>query len=212
TSNNTIFGTQWHDEPASNAPLVCDASSDILSRPIDLERYGLIYAGAQKNLGPAGVTLVLVRNDLLVRTPATVPTMIDYNTHAAKKSLYNTPPSFGIYVMGLVAAWVEAEGGLAAMAQRNEAKARRLYEAIDGSDVYQGTAEVESRSLMNVTFTLADPSLEGRFLEEAKARGMVGLKGHRSVGGFRASIYNAMPAEGVDALCAFMEEFASALV
>lgn len=210
TSNNTIYGTQWREAPTTAAPLVCDASSDILSRPLDLSRYGMIYAGAQKNLGPAGVTLVLIRDELLERSPESLPTMINYNTHAQKGSCFNTPPVFPIYVVGLVAKWVEQQGGLAAMAGRNEAKAGKLYAMIDGNDLYRGHAQEGSRSLMNVTFRLTREELEPVFVAQAKERGLVGLKGHRSVGGIRASIYNAMPAAGVDALVAFMEEFAQA--
>jgi len=210
TSNNTIFGTQFREAPQTDAPLVCDASSDILSRPLKLERYGLIYAGAQKNLGPAGVTLVLVRKALLERCSDTLPTMLDYRTHAKKDSAYNTPPTFPIYMVGLVAKWIEDNGGLAAMEQRNAAQAAKLYAAIDAHDLYQGHAQVEDRSHMNVTFNLAEPERESAFLEQAAERRLLGLKGHRSVGGIRASIYNAMPDEGVDALVAFMAEFAKA--
>lgn len=210
TSNNTIFGTQFREVPRTQAPLVCDASSDILSRPLDVSRYAMIYAGAQKNLGPSGVTLVLMRKPLLERSTKSLPTMLNYKTHADKGSLYNTPPTFGIYIIGLVTKWIEAGGGLSAMAARNEAKAAKLYEAIDGVELYEGTVQPESRSHMNVTFRLTDASREAEFLAQAKARGLHGLKGHRSVGGIRASIYNAMPAAGVDALVAFMREFAGA--
>lgn len=209
TSNNTIYGTQWRDYPETKAPLVCDASSDILSRPLGLERFGLVYAGAQKNLGPAGVTVVLIRKELLERAPDGLPTMVDYRTHAKKGSLFNTGPTFSIYVVGLVAKWLEAQGGVAAIEQRNEAKAKTLYDAIDGIDLFQGHAQPEHRSRMNVTFRLADDALTGPFLAGAKERGLWGLKGHRSIGGCRASIYNAMPAEGVDALVAYMKEFAA---
>ncbi len=207
TSNNTIFGTQLHAFPSTDAPLVCDASSDILSRPMDLSRFGVIYAGAQKNLGPAGVTLVLIRNELLERSPDSLPTMLNYNTHASKGSLYNTPPAFAIYVVGLVARWIESNGGLAAMEVRNKAKADRLYGVIDSSDFYSGPAAREDRSNMNVPFTLKDDSLDGAFLQEAEANGMVGLKGYRTIGGMRASIYNAMEPDGVERLAAFMEDF-----
>jgi phosphoserine aminotransferase len=213
TSNNTIYGTQWKTMPPSgDRPLVVDASSDIFSRPLDMagDGIGLVYAGAQKNLGPAGVTLVLVRNDLVERAAAsgrTIPTMLRYATYVASRSLYNTPPVFAIYLVGLVAKWLVAQGGLAAMAQRNERKAQLLYAAIDGTDFYRGTAQTDSRSLMNVTMRLPSESLEARFVEQATASGLVGLKGHRSVGGLRASIYNACPEAAVDALVGFMAEF-----
>jgi phosphoserine aminotransferase len=207
TSNNTIFGTQFHDEPpAGGAPLVADMSSDFLSRPVALERYSLIYAGAQKNLGPAGLTVVLIRRELLAQVPANLPTMLSYRTHADKQSLYNTPPCWSIYVALLCCRWLQAQGGLAAVAAHNEEKARRLYTALDGSDFYTPTAEPASRSRMNVTFRLPDEELEKRFLAGATERQLVGLKGHRSVGGMRASLYNAMPLAGVDALVAWMEE------
>ena len=209
TTNNTIFGTEWEREPASgNVPLVADASSDIFSRPLDVSKYALIYAGAQKNLAPAGVTLVILREDMLTRSPKDLPTMLDYNTHAKEKSLYNTPPVFTIYVMRLVAKWLIAEGGLEAIGKRNAEKARLLYDAIDGSGgFYRPHAKPGSRSNMNVTFRLPSEDLEKQFVSEAKANGMDGLKGHRSVGGIRASIYNAFPRAGVEALVAFMGEF-----
>ena len=212
TSNNTIFGTQFAAEPpAGGAPLVADMSSDFLSRPVDLAKYALIYAGAQKNLGPSGLTVVLLRKELLDRVPKDLPTMLSYRTHAEKQSLYNTPPTWPIYVALLCCRWLQAQGGLAAIAARNEEKAGRLYAAIDGSGgAYEGTAERESRSLMNVTFRLASEELEKRFLAGAAERRLVGLKGHRSVGGMRASIYNAMPPAGVDALVAWMRELAAA--
>lgn len=210
TSNNTIFGTQFHHVPDAGAvPLVCDMSSDVLSRPLDLERYGLIYAGAQKNLGPAGVTVVLVRRDLLPRTPAELPDTLSYPTVAEKRSLLNTPPVFAIYVLDLVLAHLQERGGLDGAAERNEEKARKLYGAIDGSGgFYRGHARPESRSWMNVTFRLGEPALEERFVAAAAGGGLVGLKGHRSVGGIRASIYNAVEIEAVEALVAFMEDFA----
>jgi len=210
TSNNTIYGTQWSidPEPPGSVPLVCDASSDILSRPIDVARYGLIYAGAQKNLGPAGVTLVIVRRDLLERTPGGLPALLDYRLLAEHKSLYNTPPTFGVYVVGLVLQWLLDSGGLAEAARRNEAKAALVYEAIDGSGgFYRGHAQPGSRSRMNVTFRLQTEELEKAFLKQAPAAGLDGLKGHRSVGGLRASIYNACPLESVRALAAFMRDF-----
>jgi phosphoserine aminotransferase len=209
TTNNTIFGTEWETEPsAGGVPLVADASSDIFSRPIDVSKYALIYAGAQKNLAPAGVTLVIIRDDMLARSPKGLPTMLDYNTHAKEKSLYNTPPVFTIYVMRLVMKWLLAQGGLAAIGKRNAEKAGRLYAAIDGSGgFYRAHAVPGSRSNMNVAFRLPSEDLEKRFVAEASANKLDGLKGHRSVGGVRASIYNAFPPAGVDALVAFMKEF-----
>lgn len=210
TSNNTIHGTQWAapPEPAPGVPLVCDASSDLFSRPIDVARHGLVYAGAQKNLGPAGVTLVVVRRDLLERTPGDLPALLDYRLLAGSRSLYNTPPTFAIYVVGLVLRWLIDAGGLAQVASRNDAKAALLYGAIDASGgFYRGTARPDSRSRMNVTFRLPSESLEGVFLAEAQAEGLSGLKGHRSVGGLRASIYNGCPLESVVALASFMDEF-----
>ncbi|MDQ6892085.1 MAG: 3-phosphoserine/phosphohydroxythreonine transaminase [Acidobacteriota bacterium] len=209
TTNNTIFGTEWASEPEAGAvPLVADASSDIFSRPIDVSKYALIYAGAQKNLAPAGVTLVIIRDDMLARSPKGLPTMLDYNTHAKEKSLYNTPPVFTIYVMRLVMKWLLAQGGLAAIGKRNADKAGRLYGAIDGSGgFYKAHAAPGSRSNMNVAFRLPSEDLEKRFVFEATANKLDGLKGHRSVGGVRASIYNAFPPAGVDALISFMREF-----
>jgi phosphoserine aminotransferase len=210
TSNNTIYGTQWsrEPEPPAGVPLVCDASSDALSRPIDASRYGVYYAGAQKNLGPAGVVLVVVRKDLLARTPGGVPALLDYRLMAEHKSLYNTPPTFAVYVVGLVLRALVETGGLAAAAQRNEAKAALLYQAIDASGgFYRGHAQPASRSRMNVTFRLPSEDLEKAFLKEAQAAGLDGLKGHRSVGGLRASIYNACSAQAVQALAGFMSEF-----
>lgn len=209
TSNETIEGTQWSQYPdTGGVPLVADMSSDILSRPVDVSRFGLIYAGAQKNLGPAGVTVVIIREDL-VREPAwPVPTMLRYETHAKHDSLYNTPPTFAIYMMNLVLKWIKRNGGAAAMEARNREKADLLYAAIDASGgFYRGCAQPDSRSIMNVTFRLADGELEKRFLAEAAANGFVGLKGHRSVGGLRASIYNAVPLEHVRSLVDFMNEF-----
>lgn len=208
TTNNTIYGTQWPAEPdVGRVPLVADASSDIFSRPIDVSKYGLIYAGAQKNLGPSGVTLVLVRKDLLSRSPASLHSMLSYAVHAAHQSLYNTPPTFGIYLMGLVARWALEQGGLAALDAVNRRKAAKLYAEIDRTGFYRGTAERHSRSLMNVTFRLPSEELEATFVKAAEAEGLDGLKGHRSAGGIRASIYNAFPEAGVDALVAFMREF-----
>jgi phosphoserine aminotransferase len=209
TSNNTIFGTQWGSEPVppAGAPLVCDASSDIFSRPIDVRKYGLVYAGAQKNLGPAGVTLVIIRNDLVQRGPADLATMLQYRTYAGDRSLYNTPPTFAIYVMGLVLRWLKKQGGLAAIDRVNRDKAGRLYRYLDQSRLFRGTAAPESRSLMNVTFVTNSPATDEAFIAEARAAGLDGLKGHRSAGGLRASLYNAFPPEGVDALVALMRDF-----
>ncbi|HHT36683.1 MAG: 3-phosphoserine/phosphohydroxythreonine transaminase [Candidatus Wallacebacter cryptica] len=209
TSNNTIYGTQWHEFPdTEGVPLIADMSSDILSRPFDVSKFGLIYAGAQKNLGPAGVTVVIIRRDLLTNVPEQLPTMLKYKTHIDSNSLYNTPPTTSIYVLSKVLDWVDSRGGLEAIAEHNRAKAELLYDAIDTSDgFYQGHADPEARSLMNVTFTLADKDLEAKFLAEAKAAGFVGINGHRSVGGCRASIYNAVPIEAVEALRDFMLDF-----
>ncbi|MEZ4701722.1 MAG: 3-phosphoserine/phosphohydroxythreonine transaminase [Rhodothermales bacterium] len=205
TSNNTIYGTQFHEEPASDVPLVCDASSDFLSWPMSVERYGLIYAGAQKNIGPSGVTVVLVRDAFLQKRNPNLPVMLDYGTHAA--DLYNTPPVFAIYIVEKVLRWLEAQGGIAGIGKLNKEKASKLYARIDANDFYRGTADVKDRSEMNVCFRLKDETLEAKFLEMAKKEGMLGLKGHRSVGGMRASIYNACPPASVDALIAFMDRF-----
>ena len=208
TTNNTIYGTQWREIPdTGNVPLVADTSSDMYSRPIDVSKYGLIYAGAQKNLAPAGLTLVIVREDLLARTPATLPTMLQYPVHVENKSMYNTPPVFPIYVMRLVLGWLLEQGGLAAVEQVNERKARKIYAEIDRTGFYRGHATPDSRSRMNITFRLPSEELEKKFAKEATAAGLDGLKGHRSVGGMRASIYNAFPEPGVDALVQFMQEF-----
>ena len=211
TTNNTIYGTEWQKEPETGSvPLVADVSSDIFSRPIDLSRYALLYAGAQKNLGPAGVTLVVIREDLLAHSPQGLPTMLDYNTHAKDKSLYNTPPVFAVYVVRLVVKWMLEMGGLEAVGRANAAKAQALYDAIDSSGgFYRPHAKPDSRSNMNVTFRLPSEELEKAFVSEAAKEGLSGLKGHRSVGGIRASIYNAMPKKGVDALVSFMKQFAS---
>lgn len=208
TTNETIHGVEWkHDPDAGNVPMVADASSDIFNGPINVDKYALIYAGAQKNLAPAGVTLVIIREDLLARSPASLHTMLNYNTHVKDRSLYNTPPVFSIYVMRLVLKWLIAEGGLSGIKARNEEKAAILYDAIDASGFYRGHADPGSRSLMNVTFRLPSEELEKQFVNEATKAGLDGLKGHRSVGGIRASIYNAFPREGVEALVAFMKEF-----
>lgn len=205
TSNNTIYGTQFHEEPFVDMPLVCDASSDFLSRPIDVRRYGVIYAGAQKNIGPAGVTVVLVRDDVLEARPDGLPTLLDYGTHA--KKLFHTPPVLAVYVVDKVLGWIERHGGLDGMVERNRAKVDRLYGALDASDFYTGTARPDSRSHMNVTFRLPSEDLEARFLEHAAREGLLALKGHRSVGGVRASIYNAVEPASVEALVEFMRAF-----
>jgi phosphoserine aminotransferase len=208
TSNNTIEGTQWKSTPdVGNIPLVVDASSDIFSSPIEIGRCGLVYAGAQKNLGPSGVTVVIIRDDLLARSSDTLPTMMNYRVHAENDSLYNTPNTFGIYVLGLTMKWLLALGGLEAIARINRRKAAKLYAEIDRTGFYRGTAQKDSRSLMNVTFRLASEDPEKTFVQESTEAGLDGLKGHRSVGGMRASIYNAFPEEGVDALVEFMREF-----
>jgi phosphoserine aminotransferase len=188
-------------------PLVADMSSTILSRPTDVSKFGVIYAGAQKNIGPAGMAVVIVREDLIGHAADTVPAMFNYAIHAENGSMYNTPPTFTWYIAGLVFDWIKRNGGLTAMAEVNERKANKLYAAIDASDFYSNPVEAKSRSWMNVPFILANPDLDGQFLEEARQNGLVTLKGHRSVGGMRASIYNAMPEEGVDALIAFMQDF-----
>lgn len=208
TTNETIEGTQMKSMPQVAVPLVADMSSDILSRPLNFSQFGLIYAGAQKNIGPAGVTLVAIRKDLLERSSEKIPTIFRYKTHAAENSLYNTPPCFAIYLVMLVTRWIDKQGGLGKLAAANAAKAAHLYGAIDGSGgYYRGTAAKEDRSDMNVTFRLPSEELEEKFVKEASAAKMKGLKGHRSVGGIRASIYNAFPRAGVDALVMFMREF-----
>jgi phosphoserine aminotransferase len=210
TSNETIHGVEWNREPevGRDVPLVCDASSDVFSRPIDMSRYALLYAGAQKNLGPSGVTLVILREDLLARSPKNLPTMLDYNVHAKDNSLHNTPSVFGVYMIRLTMKWLLADGGLEAMGRRNAEKAKLLYDALDGSGgYYRPHAKPGSRSAMNVTFRLPSEELEKRFVSEARKASLEGLAGHRSVGGIRASIYNAMPKEGVEALVSFLREF-----
>ena len=208
TSNETIEGVQFKREPeVGDVPLVCDSSSDILSRPIPVEKYGLIYAGAQKNMGPSGVTLVIIHQDLLPRVRDGLATMLDYRTHAKDKSLHNTPNTWGIYIIDLVCKWLKEKGGLGAMQRENEEKAKLIYDAIDRTDFYRGHADPDSRSPMNVTFRLPSEDLEKKFAVEATAASMDGLKGHRSVGGIRASIYNAFPREGCAALVEFMKEF-----
>ena len=208
TSNETIEGVEFKHEPETgDVPLVCDASSDILSRPIPVEKYGLIYGGAQKNMGPSGVTLVIMREDLLPRIPEGLATMLDYRTHAKDKSLHNTPNTWGIYIINLVCKWLKEKGGLEVMQRENEEKAKLIYDAIDATEFYRGHADPDSRSNMNVTFRLPSEDLEKKFASEATAAGMDGLKGHRSVGGIRASIYNAFPRAGCEALVEFMNEF-----
>ena len=208
TTNNTIFGTEWHELPdAGTVPLVADTSSNMYSRPLDVSKYGLIYAGAQKNLGPSGLTLVIIREDLVGRGPASLPTMLQYGVHVENKSMYNTPPVFGVYIMRLVMQWLLKEGGLAAIEKRNIRKADKLYAEIDRTGFYRGHAHKDSRSRMNVTFRLPSEELEKKFAKDSTAAGFDGLKGHRSVGGLRASIYNAFPEAGVDALVSFMQEF-----
>ncbi|HUP39110.1 MAG TPA: 3-phosphoserine/phosphohydroxythreonine transaminase [Vicinamibacterales bacterium] len=208
TSNNTIYGTEWKSLPeVGDLPLVSDTSSDMFSRPIDVARHGLIYAGAQKNMGPAGVTVVIVREDLLARSVASLPVMLSYAVHAENGSMYNTPPVFAIYILGLVTRWLIDQGGLTEIADVNGRKAGKLYAEIDRTGFYRGTAQKESRSLMNVTFRLPSEDLETQFIKEAGKAGLDGLKGHRSVGGIRASIYNAFPEKGIDVLTDFMKEF-----
>jgi phosphoserine aminotransferase len=211
TSNNTIEGTEWKTLPGTGGvPLVSDTSSDMFSRPIDVASHALIYAGAQKNMGPAGLTVVIIRDDLVAISKSrtfTLPTMLNYAVHAENDSLYNTPPAFAVYATGLVMKWLLALGGLPAIAASNQRKAAKLYAEIDRTGFYRGTAATDSRSLMNVTFRLPSEALEAAFAARAIAQGLDGLKGHRSVGGMRASIYNAFPEAGVDALVQFMREF-----
>jgi phosphoserine aminotransferase len=209
TSNNTIYGTQWSEEPDAPAgvDLFCDASSDIFSRPVDISRYGILYAGAQKNLGPAGVTLVIIKKSLVDNGSKDLPTMLQYRTHADKGSRFNTPPAFSIFVVGEVVKWLVEFGGLKAVQEYNAEKAGLLYDYLDESNFFRGTARPDSRSQMNVTFRATTEELEKEFLTEAAKRGFSGLKGHRSVGGMRASIYNAFPREGVVKLLDFMKEF-----
>ena len=206
-SNNTIYGTQFHQFPESDTDLVCDMSSDILARTIDVSRFGIIFAGAQKNMGPAGCTVVILRDDLLDKAPENIPTMFRYKTHADKGSMFNTPPCFSIYTIGLVLKWLKNLGGLPSIEKTNQEKAELLYQAIDSSDFYKGHARFDSRSIMNITFNLPTPELEAQFIQEAAAANFDGLKGHRSVGGCRASIYNAFPYEGVEKLVDFMVAF-----
>lgn len=209
TTNETIGGVQWKDFPdTGDVPLIADMSSDILSKPIDVNKFGLIYAGAQKNLGPSGVTVVIIRKDLIEKANTAVPTMLKYSTHADANSLFNTPPTFGIYMVGEVLRWIEDLGGLDVLTKQNETKAQLIYKTIDQSNgFYTGHAELGSRSFMNITFRLANDALEKKFLDEAKQAGFVGLNGHRSVGGCRASAYNSVPVEACEALSQFMIQF-----
>lgn len=209
TSNNTIKGTQWAEFPdTGKAPIVCDMSSDIMSRPLPVEKFGMIYAGAQKNIGPAGVCMVIIRDDMLKRVPDSLPSMLKYTTYSEKNSMYNTPPCFSIYTIALVLKWLEETmGGLEKMAEHNAVKAKKLYDFFDASSYYKGTAAADSRSLMNVTFRLPNEDLEKQFVADAITNGLGGLKGHRSVGGCRASIYNAATMEAIDTLIDFMKEF-----
>jgi phosphoserine aminotransferase len=209
TSNNTIRGTQWQQFPdGKGIPLISDMSSDFMSRPVDVKPFGLIYASAQKNLGPSGIAMVIIREDMLKRVPDSLPTMLRYTTYRDNKSLFNTPPTFAIYIITLVLAWLEETiGGLKAMEKINKEKASLIYEVIDKSEIYQGIAEAKSRSMMNVTFRLPDKELEQGFLDEARKNGFEGLRGHRSVGGCRASLYNAVTVDSVKRLVAFMREF-----
>lgn len=211
TSNETIDGVEFkYDLDAGGLPVICDACSNILSKPIDVSRYAMIYAGAQKNIGPSGVTVVIIRDDMLERVPAGLSPLFDYREMAAQRSMVNTPNTWGVYLIGLVCGWIKGEGGLSAMKVRNEDKARLLYDAIDSSDgFYFGRAERAARSTMNVTFTLPTAELEKKFCDEAELRQMSGLAGHRTVGGIRASIYNAFPRKGVEALVEFMGDFAA---
>jgi phosphoserine aminotransferase len=208
TSNNTIFGTQWTNYPdAGSVPLVADMSSDIGCRHFDISKFGLIYAGAQKNMGPSGVTFVIIRDDLMEKSPANIPTMTSYKLIGGKDSLYNTPPTFGIYILKLVLQWVKSGGGLAKLGETNQTKANMIYDILDGGEFYKATVGKESRSIMNVTFRLPSEDLEKEFIAKALEEGMIGLKGHRSVGGCRASIYNAVPMEAIKSLTEFMKEF-----
>ena len=209
TSNNTIYGTQFHKLPETDVPILCDMSSDIFSRPLDMSKFSMIYAGAQKNMGPAGTTLVAIKKDLLGKVKRSIPTMLNYQTHIDKGSMFNTPPVFPIYVSMLTMRWVKANGGVKAMQKINEAKAKILYDEIDSNPMFKGVAEKEDRSLMNVTFVLENPDLDADFLAACTAAGCSGIKGHRSVGGFRASIYNAMPKESIQVLVGVMRDFAT---
>lgn len=208
TTNNTVEGTQWHQFPETTVPLVADMSSDIFCRPADYNRFALIYAGAQKNMGAAGVNMVVVRKDVLGKVKRQLPSIMDYQKHIAAGSLMNTPPVFAVYISMLTLRWIIQEGGLAEMEKRNQAKADLLYHSIDSLPVFKPTVEKEDRSLMNAVFFLTDPSLETAFLEECKKEGMIGVKGYRTVGGIRISMYNALPLSSVEAICSLMKDFA----
>lgn len=212
TTNNTIYGTEFASEPAhpAGAPLVCDTSSDMFSRPIDVSKYAFIYAGAQKNMGAAGVTVVIARDDFLETGTKDIPGLLQYRTHAAEDSRHNTPPVFAVYLVGQVMKWIKAEGGLRAMGEKNAAKAKPIYDYLDASKLFKAYADKDSRSLMNITFRLPTEEMEAKFIKEATAAGLDGLKGHRSAGGMRASVYNAFPIEGCRALVQFMERFEKA--
>jgi len=208
TANETIGGVEFHWTPETgDVPLACDMSSNILSKPVEIARYGLIYAGAQKNIGPAGLTIVIIRDDLLGKGIPTPASMLDYKIHADNASMLNTPPTYAIYIAGLVFKWLKGEGGLAGIEKRNIEKAQILYNFIDAGSFYSNPVRMEDRSRMNIPFTLKDPDLDEAFIKGAKGAGMVQLKGHRSVGGMRASIYNSMPVEGVKTLVDYMREF-----
>ena len=207
-ANNTIYGTKFNEFPQTgNVPLIADFSSCIMSEKVDVSKFGLIFAGAQKNLGPAGVCLVIIRDDLVGKAPESTPTMMNYQTHVDNGSMFNTPPTYGIYIMGLVFQWIKKNGGIEAMEKRNREKAALLYDFLDSSSMFKGTVVAKDRSLMNVPFVTGNEDLDAAFIKEATAAGFVNLKGHRSVGGMRASIYNAMPTEGVRALVDFMKAF-----
>jgi len=210
TTNNTIFGTEWKTDPdvPAEVPLIADMSSNFMSKPIDVKKYSMIYAGAQKNVGPSGVVVVIMKKDMLTRVNPNLPSMLDYNIHAKNGSMYNTPPTFTIYMIGLVLKWIEDFGGLTKIEQNNKVKAAYIYDAIDGSGgFFKGTVMPEDRSLMNITFRLPSEELEDLFIKEAKQNGMIGLKGHRDVGGCRASTYNSLPLPAAHALAEFMKEF-----
>jgi phosphoserine aminotransferase len=210
TPNETIGGVEFDGLPdTGDVPIIADMSSTLLSRPVDVSQFGIIYAGAQKNIGPAGLTIAIVRDDLIGAAADSCPAMLNYATYAENESMYNTPPTYAWYLSGLVFQWLKRNGGLSAMAEVNQRKAQKLYAAIDGNDFYTNPVKLENRSWMNVPFVLKNPELDATFLAEAKDAGLVTLKGHRSVGGMRASIYNAMPEEGVDTLIAFMNDFAN---
>ena len=210
-ANNTIYGTEWKYVPATNGvPIIADMSSNILSKPIDVSKYGMIYAGAQKNMGIAGLGVAIIKKDLLQKVSATTPVLLDYTLMIENDSMYNTPPAYAIYVLGLVLEWIDEMGGLEVMEKRNIEKAKLLYDYLDSSDFYKAHSDKDNRSLMNVTFTTPSKELDAKFVKESIEAGMTNLKGHRSVGGIRASIYNAMPLEGVEKLVAFMKEFEAA--